>query len=116
MRIEPLDGNVTGFTLKNVTTSLSISAKLDKTARSNTGVNPEVQCQVTCSGCVFTYHAGSLISVESGTVPAGATVFVSAQNPEAAANGYIINGGAPEHQGSSSFRLVITGDTTITLP
>ena len=108
IRIEPVE-SVTGFVLKNVMTDLSISAKLDQ-AGSATEVDPNTPCQVTCTGCSFTYRKGGLSSVTSGTVPLGATIIVFTDNADA---GYSINGGAPEHAGSTSFRLEITGDTTI---
>ena len=76
----------------------------------------ENDCQVTCTGCVFTYHAGGLRSASSGSVPKGAAIIVSSGGDQAGANGYSINGGDPEHIGSSSFRLVIEEDTYITVP
>jgi len=110
IRIEPVE-SVTGFVLKNIMTDLSISAKLDQ-AGSAADVDPDTPCQVTCTGCSFTYRKGGLSSVTSGTVPLGATIIVFTDNADA---GYSINGGAPEHAGSTSFRLEITGDTTITV-
>ena len=77
---------------------------------------PENYCQVTCSGCVFTYHAGGLRSASSGAVPKGAAIIVSSGGEQAGASGYSINGGDPEHIGSSSFRLIIEEDTFITVP
>ena len=110
IRIEPVE-SVTGFVLKNIMTDLSISAKLDQ-AGSSADVDHDTPCQVTCTGCSFTYRKGGLSSVTSGTVPLGATIIVFTDNADA---GYSINGGAPEHAGSTSFRLEITGDTTITV-
>ena len=52
----------------------------------------------------------------SGSVPAGATIIVFASDPAAAGKGFSINGDAPEYQGSTSFRLKITDDTTISVP
>lgn len=108
IRIEPVE-SVTGFVLKNIMTDLSISAKADQTG-SAADVDPDTPCQVTCTGCSFTYRKGGLSSVTSGTVPSGATIIVFTDNADA---GYSINGGAPEHAGSTSFRLEITSDTTI---
>lgn len=111
IRIEPTE-SVTGFVLKNITSDLNISAKLDQ-GGSDAAVDPDTPCQVTCTGCSFTCRKSNLSSVTSGTVPLGATIIVFTDNADA---GYSINGGAPEHVGSASFRLEITGDTTITVP
>ncbi len=115
VRIEPQE-NVTGFTLKNITEDMTISAKLDRNGANTSDIDPNTLCTVTCKDCVFTYHADGLYTVESGTVPLNAYIIVSVTNTEAAANGYIINDGEPEHAGSASFLLKITGDTKITLP
>lgn len=112
IRIEPTE-SVTGFVLKNITSDLSISAKLDQGGSDAASVDPDTPCQITCTGCSFTYRKGNLSSVTSGTVPLGATIIVFTDNANA---GYSVNGGEPEHIGSTSFRLQITGDTTITVP
>ena len=75
IRIEPTE-DVTGFVLKNVTSDLRISAKINKSAVKGNDVNMDVLCDVTCTGCTFTYHAGGLSSVTSGSVPQGATIIV----------------------------------------
>ena len=117
IRIEPDDSNLTGFVLKNITSDLNISAKLGKSSGSSgDDVDPDSPCEVTCSGCTFTYHKGGLKSVTSGTVPAGATIIVFTNDSKAAQNGFSINGGEPEHQGSTSFRLKIEDNTTISIP
>ena len=115
VRIEPQE-SVTSFVLKNITADMSISAKLDRNGSGASDIDPDTPCTVTCKGCVFTYHADGLYTVESGTVPLNAFVIVSVTNTEATAKGYIVNGGEPDHAGSASFLLKITGDTTITLP
>lgn len=114
IRIEPVE-DVTGFVLKNITTDLSISAKLSGGSDASE-IDPDTPCQVTCTGCVFTYHKGNLSSVSSGTVPLGASIIVFTDSADAAAKGYSINGADPDHVGSTSFRLKIEGDTTITIP
>jgi len=114
MRIEP-EGDVNSFVLKNVTSSLKISAKLAKVA-STENVDPNTPCEVTCSGCTFTYHAGGLSSVTSGSVPMGATIIVLATNTSAVNSGYTINDEGPENVGSKSFTLKIEEDTEISLP
>ena len=104
-----------GFTLKNITQNLTISAKAAEAA-SAAQVDESVQCQVTCTGCTFTYLAGGLKGAVSGSVPAGAVITVMAADTEAAARGYSINGGAVEQVGKNTFRLTITEDTTIVIP
>ena len=116
IRIEPMD-NVTGFVLKNITGDLTISAKLDRgSAAAAEEVDNGNLCRVTCEGCTFTYNAGGLRSVSAGEVPAGATIIVLAASGSDVSKGYRVNGGNPEHAGSTSFRLKITEDTVITLP
>ena len=116
IRVEPTE-DLTGFVLKNITTDLTISAKLNvASAASAEEIDPNSPCEVTCTGCCFTYHKGGLASVTSGTVPAGATIIVFSSDPNAAVKGFSINGEAPEHQGSTTFRLKITEDTTISVP
>ncbi len=115
IRFEPNDSSLTGFVLKNITSDMTISAKLQKVAAAAEEVDPNSPCEITCTGCTFTYHKGGLSSVASGTVPMGATIIVLASS-ESAAKGFSINDEAPDHQGSTSFRLKIEGDTTITVP
>ena len=115
IRIEPA-GEVNSFVLKNISTDLTISAKFAKGSSSAEGIDPDNLCMVTCTGCIFTYHAGGLRSVSSGEVPAGATITVFCESTEASARGYRINGGSPEHAGSASFRLKIEDDTEISCP
>lgn len=117
IRIEPSGVCPTSFVLKNITTDLVISAKIQQSAVNIPAedVDPNTPCNVTCTGCSFTYHSGGLSSVTSGTVPAGATIIVFSTDPDAASKGFTING-TPDHKGTTSFRLKITGDTTITVP
>ena len=115
MRIEPMD-SVNGFVLKNVTSDLTISAKLDRGSAPAEEVDPDNMCQVTCEGCVFTYNGGNLRSVSSGSVPAGAQIIIMAASGSDVSKGFCVNGGEPEHKGSTSFRLKITEDTVITVP
>ena len=116
IRVEPTE-DLTSFVLKNITTDLKISAKLASTSAAVEGdIDPNTPCEVTCTGCLFTYHKGGLASVASGTVPSGATIIVFASDPAAAGKGFSINGDAPEYQGNTSFRLRITEDTTISIP
>ena len=116
IRVEPTE-DLTSFVLKNITMDLKISAKLNVApAASTEEVDPNNPCDVTCTGCCFTYHKGGLASVTSGTVPAGATIIVFSSDPNAAEKGFSINGDTPDHQGSTTFRLKITEDTTISVP
>ena len=115
IRIEPDDSNLTSFVLKNITSNLTISAKLQKTSgASSAEIDPDSPCEITCVGCSFTYHKGGLSSVTSGTVPMGATIIVFT-TADSASKGFSVNGDAPEHQGSTSFSLKIEEDTTITV-
>ncbi len=117
IRIEPVGGNVNSFLLKNIKTDLSISARLDtSSAVPAANVDAGNLCEVTCSGCVFTYYDGGLVSVSSGSVPAGAAVIVIANKGTDTSAGYTVNGEAATHIGTPSFRLVIQGATNITLP
>ena len=117
IRIEPVGGNVNSFLLKNIKTDLSISARLDtSSAVPAANVDAGNLCEVTCSGCVFTYYDGGLVSVSSGSVPAGAAVIVIANKGSDTSAGYTVNGEAATHIGTPSFRLVIQGATNITLP
>ena len=115
IRIEPVE-SVTGFILKNVTTDLSISAKFEKSSSAAVEVDPSHPCQVSCTGCVFTYHAGGLSSVASGSVPYGASIIVAASTGSDVSGGYTIDGEAGAHAGKSNFMLVVTEDTVISLP
>ena len=125
IRIEPAEG-VTSFILKNVTADLQISASFEEASAAPAAVEqapaapaavePGQPCQVTCNGCVFTYHAGGLSSVASGTVPSGDSVIVAAAPGSDTSAGYTVNGEAGKYAGKSNFMLVITGDTVITLP
>ena len=115
IRIEPVE-SVTGFILKNVTTDLSISAKFEKSAAAAVEVDPSRPCQVSCTGCVFTYHAGGLSSVAFGSVPYGASIIVAASAGSDVSGGYTIDGEAGAHAGKSNFMLVVTEDTVISLP
>ena len=115
IRIEPTD-SLTGFVLKNITSDLTISAKFAKAASSSETVDMNTLYEVSCTGCTFTYHKGGLKSVTSGEVPSGATIIVFTSDAKAAAKGFSINGEAPENQGSTSFRLKIEEDTTISIP
>lgn len=75
----------------------------------NTGL-----CKIVCTGCTFTYLSGGLRSVTEGEVPSGARISVIADNDSAAAVGYRINGGEAGHIGVTSFRIIVSGDMTIT--
>lgn len=117
IRVEPIGGDVNGFLLKNISRDMTVSAKFNKAAStSSENVDPDNPCEVTCTGCVFTYLAGGLQSAASGTVPAGATIMVFASSGADASKGYTVNGETGTHAGSPSFRLKVEDDTTISLP
>lgn len=105
--------NVTGFKITNVTDNMDLSAHLAPMAAPQ--VDSSVTVSVTCEGCSFTYADAGFFAVKSGNVPAGAVITVKADDVDAAENGYSINGGAPEREGSFAFRLTVQEDTTIVL-
>ena len=79
-------------------------------------------CTVTCTGCFFTFVLDDMIKVSSGQVPAGAVITVITGEPNSASGrkrvvnkGFSINGGKFEHVDEATFKLEITGDTTITM-
>ena len=115
MRIEPSE-TVNSFVLKNVTADLAVSAKFEKSSSAPTEVDPNQPCQVTCSGCVFTYHGGNLNSVSSGSVPLGASIIVTVAAGADVSGGYTVNGESGLHAGYANFRLTIEGDTVISVP
>ena len=109
MRVEPAgSGFLPGFTLRNVTTNLTITAVVDGGSVTEEEGNT---VQITCEGCTFTYGKGNLKNVSEGQVPAGAAIIIVADGN--ASGGYSINGGNFEHVGEASFRLVVSGDTVI---
>lgn len=119
IRVESEGEAPTTLKLKNITSDLTLGAKFQTSSGSSASaeeVDPDSPCEVTCTGCTFTYHKGGLKSVSSGTVPAGATIIVFTSDTKAAQKGFSINGGDPEYQGSTSFRLKIEDDTTISIP
>ncbi len=114
MKIEPAE-SVSGFVLKGVTADLAISAKYKQAESVQVEIDPDHPCQITCSGCVFTWHGGGLSSVSSGSVPYGASVIVVSSGTDVS-GGYTINGEAGLHAGRASFMLTVTEDTSISLP
>ena len=109
IRIDPVE-SLTGFTLRNVTRDLVVTAVPAGTAAA--GEESGKRVTVTCEGCTFTYAKGGLKNVVSGSVPAGAAITVIADDASAA-GGYSINNGNYEKEGKSSFRLTVSEDTTI---
>ena len=108
MRLEPVE-SVTGFTLRNITSDMTITAVLaGKPAQE---IDESNMVTVTCEGCKFTWSKGGLKNVTSGQVPAGAEILIIS-NP-APAGGYSVNGGPFENAGKMSIRLVVTEDSTI---
>ena len=109
MRIEP-SASLSGFTLRNVTADLTISAALSGSTVSESN---DTLVHITCEGCTFTYGKGGLKNLTEGNVPSGAAIIIAADSNAVAANGYSINGGSFEHAGEASFRLTVTGDTDV---
>ena len=110
-RIE-LPTQVNEFVLRDVNENLTVSAVSAVTGGTTAPVVSENMVQITCENCVFTYAAGGLNSVTSGSVPEGATIIVIS-DINGAPGGYSINGGAFERQGKVSFRLKVLADTAI---
>ena len=51
--------------------------------------------------------------VSEGKVPSGAVIYVMADSYDAAANGYVINGGEAQNLGDSSVQITVTEDTKV---
>lgn len=108
IRIDPVE-SVTGFTLRNVTTDLTVAAVLSGSSAQEIDENRLVS--ITCEGCKFTWSKGNLKNVTSGEVPAGSEILILA-NP-APVSGYSLNGGPFEDAGKFSIRRTVTEDTVI---
>ena len=110
MRLDPVE-NVSGFTLRNITDDLVITAvPANKTAQE---VDENNLITVTCENCKFTWGKGGLKNVTSGQVPAGTEIMIIC-NP-APETGYSLNNGPYEDAGKASIRRTITEDTVITV-
>ena len=112
IRFEPED-EITGFKMFNLSDNTSISLKTAVKTVSSAKVDESTLLTVTCKGCSFTYAPKGLKSVKEGQVPSGAVIYVFADSSEAAANGYVINGGEPQNAGSLSMQVTVTEDMEI---
>ena len=112
VRFEP-DNEISGFKLFNLSSDTSVSLKTAVKTAASAQVDESVTCNITCTGCSFTYIPKGLKSVKEGVVPSGAVIYVFADSSESAVNGYSINGGEPQNPGSLSVQVTVTGDTTI---
>ena len=113
MRFEPAEP-LYEFKILNVTDSVSLNLTMARVPITDQNLDTSNMVHVSCQGCTFTYMP-TLISVSQGQVPSGAYITVIGGNSDLLANGYTVNGGAPEHQGLASFRIQVTEDTTIVL-
>ena len=109
MRLETVE-SVTGFTLRNVTSDLVITAV--PANRQAQEIDESNLVTVTCEGCKFTWNKGGLKNVTSGQVPAGSEILIIAS--PAPGSGYSLNGGPFEDAGKMSVRRTVTEDTVIT--
>ena len=113
MRFEPAEP-LYEFKILNVTDSVSLNLTTARVPIADQNLDTSNMVHVSCQGCTFTYMP-TLISVSQGQVPSGAFITVIGGNSDLLANGYSVNGGAPDHQGLASFRIQVTEDTNIVL-
>ena len=113
-KFEPAEP-VTELKVTNVTEKTSLNVSVKKPTAADAQLDESHMCKVVCEGCTFTFRRGGLISVAEGEVPSGAIISIIAGDANLIANGYSINGGEPDHNNLSSFRLTVTDDVTITL-
>ena len=102
--------------LYNIDEDIAISLNVAQKTAASAQIDENVTCKVTCEGCVFTCTTSGIRKADQGEVPSGSVITViTASGTEALANGYIINGGEPDHKKQASFQLTVTEDTTIIL-
>ena len=97
---------------------MEIAAKVKSPSAAAASANYDYDhmCQVTCSGCFFTFMADGLSYVTEGQVPSGATISVISGQGADLTRGYTINGAGAQQQNKVTFKLTITEDTTISMP
>ena len=102
--------------LYNIDQDIAISLNVAQKTAASAQIDENVTCKVTCEGCVFTCTTSGIRKEAQGEVPSGSVITViTTSGTDALANGYIINGGEPEHKKQASFQLTVTEDTTIIL-
>ena len=97
----------------NLSSDTSVSLKVAAKTAASATVDESNMLTVTCKGCTFTYLRGGLKKVASGEVPSGAVIYVFADSFDAAANGYVINGGEALNPGAASIQVTVTENTEI---
>ncbi len=112
VRFEP-EEEISSFKMLNLSSDTSISLKVAAKTAASAKVDESNMLTVTCKGCTFTYLRGGLKKVASGKVPSGAVIYVFADSFDAAANGYVVNGGEAQSLGSASMQVTVTEDTEI---
>ena len=112
VRFEP-EEEISSFKMLNLSSDTSISLKVAAKTAASAKVDESNMLTVTCKGCTFTYLRGGLKKVASGKVPSGAVIYVFADSYDAAANGYVVNGGEAQSQGAASMQVTVTEDTEI---
>lgn len=112
VRFEP-EEEISSFKMLNLSSDTSISLKVAAKTAASAKVDESNMLTVTCKGCTFTYLKGGLKKVASGKVPSGAVIYVFADSYEAAANGYVVNGGEAQSLGAASMQVTVTEDTEI---
>jgi len=112
VRFEP-EEEISSFKMLNLSSDTSISLKVAAKTAASAKVDESNMLTVTCKGCTFTYLRGGLKKVASGKVPSGAVIYVFADSFDAAANGYVVNGGEAQSLGAASMQVTVTEDTEI---
>ena len=112
VRFEP-EEEISSFKMLNLSSDTSISLKVAAKTAASAKVDESNMLTVTCKGCTFTYLKGGLKKVVSGEVPSGAVIYVFADSYDAAANGYVVNGGEAQSLGAASMQVTVTEDTEI---
>ena len=112
VRFEP-EEEISSFKMLNLSSDTSISLKVAAKTAASAKVDESNMLTVTCKGCTFTYLRGGLKKVASGKVPSGAVIYVFADSYDAAANGYVVNGGEAQSLGAASMQVTVTEDTEI---
>ena len=126
LRITP-DGEVRGIGIRGWNESAAVKIKVNKPGsaeetpsdglvlpdETEEPVDPSDLVSVDCSNCRFTGYHSSF--AESGQVPVGTTITVSASGGMIS-KGYFINGAKKAvHKNEASFQLLIEENTTITM-
>ena len=116
LRVEPAEA-VSGFTLRGVTSDLTVSVKQKKTSASATeNLDYDHPCKITCSNCFFTFLPSGLSYATEGEVPAGAKITVIAGQGADLGKGYTINGASGQQGNKVTFTFTVQEDTVFSMP